>query len=299
MKRMMMLAVALLVGGSLYAQTGNIALSGVVEKADGTIELHAPESTLAVDVTVRCERVICGPYARYAQKFLGVRAPLTDKCEWQVTGAAIALADAASLTPCELPASTTAYARHAAGDEEFARVQIDKNSTFTPTLEAAAEAAASTIFSLRKHRMELITGEAGEQVFGEGLRAALAEIDRQEQAYLELFLGKHITTTTTERFFVTPEAEKLQYVVCRFSPEQGLLPSSDLMGNMILLQITPAEKVVSPVPEAGPKDMLTATCVVANRAACRILVAGEERAFAELPLYQFGRTVTFALPRRK
>ena len=84
-------------------------------------------------------------------------------------------------------------------------------------LEDAAREAANTIFSLRRHRIELITGEAGENVFGEGLKAALAEIERLEQSYLELFLGKRVVTTETRRYVVYPQSDKKQYIVCRFS----------------------------------------------------------------------------------
>jgi hypothetical protein len=37
------------------------------------------------------------------------------------------------------------------------------------TTEEQAAATAEMIFSLRKHRLDLITGEAGENVFGGGL----------------------------------------------------------------------------------------------------------------------------------
>ena len=152
---------------------------------------------------------------------------------------------------------------------------------------------------MRHHRRELITGEAGEHVFGEGLKAALDELNRQEQAYLELFLGKTTTTSRVERYVVVPEADKKQYVVCRFSREAGLLPSTDLTGNMVVLQITPAENVASPVPEAGVKETATMTALVANRATCTLLASGEEVAREVLPIFAFGRYIQVALPKRK
>lgn len=299
MKRLLFTLMMTALATSLWAQNPYISLSGVVEKTDGSIELYAPQSTVAVDVTVACERTVCGPYARYAQKFLGVRAPLTDKCAWRVAAATVALAEGEQWVSEKVADPTSSLVSHTEGGAEFAPFLLDKRSSFAPTLEAAAQAAADAIYSLRKHRMELITGEAGEHVFGEGLEAALEEIARQEQAYLELFLGKQSQATYTQRYFVTPEKAKKQYVVCRFSEEKGLLPSTDLMGNMVVLQLVPEEQVTSPIPEAGPKEVATATCVVANRTACTVQYAGEEVARAELPLFQFGRTVTFALPRRK
>lgn len=297
MKRLLPTLLLLLTAAGLFAQNRSryIAPLGVV---DG-VTMDEPRTVVAVDVTVACDRTISGPYARYAQKYLGVRAPLTNKSDWQVVGGAIALAPETYYEASEPAGDETKHFQHATGDEEFPRVLPDQRASLMPGLEAAAEAAAATIFSLRKHRMELITGDAGENVFGAGLQAALDEIARQEQAYLELFLGKRIVTTTTRRFLIHPDAGKRQYVVCRFSTETGLLPSNDLTGNLVLLQITPSSESPTSIPEAGPKELSVASCRIANEATCQLSVAGETYAEAILPIFEFGRTIVYALPRKR
>ena len=152
----------------------------------------------------------------------------------------------------------------------------------TPALEDAARTAAAQIFSLRRHRIELVTGEAGENVFGEGLKAALEEIDRLEQSYLELFLGKRIVSTETRRF----------------SPAAGLLPDTDLSGDIVLLQIEPSGAAKSDL-EAGPKETQVVACRVADPSTCIVVSGGREYARAVLPVFEFGRTINVALPRRK
>lgn len=292
---MIMLVALLCSVATLTAQnSATIALTGVVNG-----QIQAPATTLTVDVEVAHEVTLCGPYARYAQKFLGVRAPLTDKSEWRVTRAAIGLNEGPAYAVAPFEAQPAEQLRYADSEQEFAQLPVDKLSTVTLPLENAAEAAAAALFSLRHHRQELITGEAGEHVFGEGLKSALEEIARQEQAYLELFLGKQVTTYETKRFVVSPEASKKQYVVCRFSREQGLLPASDLTGNMVVLQITPQESVISPVAEAGVKDTSYVTAVVANRATCTLLAEGAEFAREVLPIFEFGRTIRVAVPRSR
>ena len=37
-----------------------------------------PQTTVVVDITVARESVVTGPYARFAQKYFGVLAPLAD-----------------------------------------------------------------------------------------------------------------------------------------------------------------------------------------------------------------------------
>ena len=178
-------------------------------------------------------------------------------------------------------------------------MQPDKLEMTTSSLEDAARAAAERIYSLRRHRLDLITGEAGENVFGQGLDAALKEIDRQEQSYLELFLGKHVTTTSTRRYVVYPQTDKKQYIVCRFSPAGGLLPENDLSGDIVLLQIEPSGAEAGAGLEAGPKETNVVRCRVADPSTCTVLSGGQEYARTVLPVFEFGRTINVALPRRK
>ena len=81
-----LLAFALLLSGGVSAQNPYISLQGANETAGG-LTVAQPRTILAVDVTVEHDVTLSGPYARYAQKYLGVRAPLTDKTVWSVTGA--------------------------------------------------------------------------------------------------------------------------------------------------------------------------------------------------------------------
>ena len=221
-----LLAFALLLSGGVSAQNPYISLQGANETAGG-LTVAQPRTILAVDVTVEHDVTLSGPYARYAQKYLGVRAPLTDKTVWSVTGAQIALLDGDTYLNAAAPApASTRVLSHTASENKFARLQPDKTDMTTPALEDAARPAAAQIFPLRRHRIELVTGEAGENVFGEGLKAALEEIDRLEQSYLELFLGKRIVSTETRRYVVYPQADKKQYIVCRFSPTRTFRATS-------------------------------------------------------------------------
>lgn len=290
---------ALLLCGTALAQTPYIAIEGAIDGPDGIVVSH-PRTILAVDITVERDQILCGPYARYAQKFLGVRAPLTDKTLWSITGTQITLLDGATyLNADETATAGTRTVRHASSDTEFTRIQPDKTDMSTPLLEDAAKAAAERIFSLRRHRLELITGETGENVFGGGLDAALKEIGRLEQEYLELFLGKRILSTETRRYVVYPQSDKKQYLLARFSSAAGLLPDSDLSGDIVLLQIERSGATVAADLEAPAKETAVLKCRVADPATCTIICGGREYARAVLPVFEFGRTVNVALPRRR
>ncbi|MCM1151598.1 MAG: DUF4831 family protein [Alistipes sp.] len=297
MKFRSLIFVLLLCRAGVSAQNPYVAVEGAFESAEG-VSVSDPRTVLAVDVEVECDRTLAGPYARYAQKYLGVRAPMSDKTLWSVRGASVSLLDDRMLYGAAAPAAPEQRTvDYAVSDDEFARIQPDKLSTSVRSPEDAARDAANTIFSLRRHRLELITGEAGENVFGEGLQAALDEIARLEQCYLELFLGKRVLVSETRRYVVYPQSAKKQYIVCRFNSVDGLLPESDLSGDMVLLQIDPSYSVSDLA--ASPKEQSFVKCRLADLCTCTVICAGRECARAVLPLFEFGQTVKVALPRHK
>ncbi len=293
-----LLALALLLCGVATAQNPHIAVVGAEESANGVV-VNIPQTALTVDLVVECDRTVSGPYARYSQKYLGVRAPLSDRTVWSIRRAEITLSPASPTTAAAPATPSVKVFSHLDNPEAFTRLQPDKTDMITPTLEDAARAAAQQIFSLRRHRIELITGEAGENVFGEGLNSALREIERLEQSYLELFLGKQIVTTETVRKELRPQIEKRQYIIGRFSPTAGLLPESDLTGEVVLLQIEPSGAGIGTELEAGPKETSVVRCRVADPATCTVSLGSQQLGEAVLPLFEFGRTINVALPRRK
>lgn len=297
MKRMLWMLPLLFAGMTAAAQNQDMARLGTYMD-NGEFVVGTAETVLAADITVRCEKIVCGPYARYAQKFLGLRAPLTDKTVYTVADAAIALMPGERyVTAWELPASTCRVESYEAQGADFARLQTDRLDMTEPDLQTAARNAAAAIFSLRKHRLDLISGEAGENVFGAGLPVALERLDRLEQEYLELFLGRRVVTTETRRFRVTPAEGKLQQIVCRFSPDAGLLPANDLTGDIVLLQYEPQGMAVD---EAGVRPTSsTIPYRIAALTRCSLIAAGQEQAAQVLPVFQFGRTIALQVPRNR
>ena len=150
-----LLAFALLLSGGVSAQNPYISLQGANETAGG-LTVAQPRTILAVDVTVEHDVTLSGPYARYAQKYLGVRAPLTDKTVWSVTGAQIALLDGDTYLNAAAPApASTRVLSHTASENEFARLQPDKTDMTTPALEDAARLPESVCHSKKTVMIQL------------------------------------------------------------------------------------------------------------------------------------------------
>jgi hypothetical protein len=255
---------------------------------------NAPsKTTLYIDITVDCQEIVAGPYARYAQKYLGVAAPLADKVLYEITSAKIS---EVSNIHTEYEPVFSGATTHMNPLHGFPKLLIDRTSGSGRSLEESASLAAAMIFDIRKSRYELITGDAGENVFGAGLGDALRELDRLEEEYLSLFLGKQTNRTTTRNYNIIPSQDEMTYVVCRFTTTDGLLPEDDLSGEPVVLELKPV------AGSASSDGLNIATKPTSKNPAhrlvpdvrCRIIVNGTEMASTTIPIEQFGRTVYLA-----
>ena len=300
MKKSVLILGALMLSCAVSAQNFTIKPVDAYETADGMV-VPDLSSTVAVDITFARERVVAGPYARYAQKYLGVRASLSDKTTYEITGAAVALLDGSSAYPVAgpLPAKQECSEGFDGSATEFAKILPDRMSTANIDTENAARTAAAEIFKLRRQRLDLITGETGENVFGAGLKDALDELHALENAYTELFLGKRVVTTETRRYTLRPSADRMSYIVCRFSMQDGLLPASDLSGEMVLLQIRPTgELALQGIRQASAKERAV-VMRVADNSVCTVVVSSDEIAQSVLPLFVYGKDIRVPVPSRK
>ena len=276
-----------------------IALIGVCQvsaQMPNAVKLSNPELTAAypytvvkVGVVVEKETIRKGPYARFAQKYLGAIAPLNDKDVYTVLSAQISYSDPNTTAKPDRIAAPVRFSRE---EVDFPEVSVDRLSVTDRPLEDMARDAANMIYSIRKRRFELITGELGENVFGEGMKAALQELDRMESEYTALFFGKESKTVEIRSFEIIPESDKTNYIVCRFSPSAGVVPESDLSATPIVLSLAP-DKSVQPLPVAkGAKTVDYYR--VADFVQCTVTGPAGELAKARLPIYQFGETLAVA-----
>lgn len=262
MKKLPLLLAALLLAAAALAQT----------------------TTLQVALTTQREAIKAGPYARFAQKYLGVVAPLADRTTTTITAATLA-----ALQSGEPSASPVAAPPPASID--FPELPVDKRDLTPRSLDEAAREAALTIFSLRKARVELITGMAGENVFGEGMRAALDEFSRLEAEYTALFLGKKTIQTALHTRDVVPARGETQRVVARFLDGEGLLASDDLTGEPIVLEMKVVGDIAAPAPTTGrPSRNAPATqrTLLPAQVDCRLSFGAQTLASGRFAVSQMG-----------
>lgn len=250
------------------------------------VAVVAEVDPVVVNVTLRVatEQFTPGIYARYAQKYLGKRATLSEYSSIELIDGRLALGTAEKVAP-------------KVAQEPYALpLSTNRLNATAQTTEEQAAATAELLFSLRKHRLDLITGEAGENVFGAGLKAALDEIARMEREYLDMFYGSKSVSEQLYTFNVTITPDKNEYMVCRFSDKVGIVPADDLSGSPIVVKVETAKhKEYAELKPLGPKDKVSAEYLIVPQSKCSLI--GEATLMDELdfasPLY--GKSVV-ALP---
>lgn len=255
-------------------------------KESGNVIVSEATTTLVVDLTVECEEFEAGVYARYAQKYFGKRASLVSRMSYTLVGGDVAVLDTPSYYAA--PANIVTESVVTAGD----KVMVDRLAADELTQEEAAKRTAERIFELRAARQDILLGEYGDGVYGAGLEAALREIERLEGEYLKLFYGTRTITTTTHRYTMPVSADMPNNVIARFNSEEGLLAKDNVAGDIVMVSVTPSEMSY---PASNPKG--TVAYRYANNANVVVSFAQEVLARRVLPIFEFGETVYFVMPK--
>ena len=218
-------AILALVGVVATGVSQNITKAGLYDSKGNLVEQANEPIVLSVTLRVATESFTPGVYARYAQKYLGQRATLANHSTIELLDGTLALG-AVKSEPVQVEV-----------EAEEIPLSLNRMSAEAKTDDEQAAAAANLIFSLRKHRLELITGEAGENVFGAGLKAALDEISRHEMACLDMFYGSKSVSVKSYTFNIEVTPQKSEYIVCRFNEKTGIVDADDLSGTPIVVKV--------------------------------------------------------------
>lgn len=318
---------------------------------EGYVTYSLPSTTLVLDVEAVQESFYCGPYARYAEKYLGIKVRQKDETRWQITqvkltpvveadlGKRYTLAvknDAPDLTLLKLTSAglvafadggmaqvrtwrfpvesaadfsdrgvssnlkseaTTLY-RGERKQAAYSKVSVQQNMVVEKTLEQKAAEAAQMIVRLRDQRLKIVTGDTDATYSGEAMGAAVSELTRLEEEYMSLFVGYSESQAKTVSFEVVPDAgrESQMYVAFRMSDTAGPVPSDNLSGRPVVMEIVlPEVADAEPSPAADPKKdpkiiekmqkinyLIPAVCTIRLKEGSEILMQGR------LPVYQLG-----------
>ncbi len=317
----------------------------------GAIIYSLPSTTISLKVTADHESFIAGPYAKFAQKYLGVEArensgdtytissiemipyieadpsvsvavnlgtaknasanflnlcsqgliitsdSYTGKAtQWRFPSVANEDQFAASSATANLANRTTTLYKTVKTADGLEKVPVQQTQVVEKSVEKKAEEAAAMIFKLRQKRMEIITGDTDATYSGEAMDAAVKEINRLEQEYLSLFIGKSLQDQQSVVFDVVPKASNASqmYIAFRISDTQGLVPASNMGGRPIVLELQ-REGQATTISEAATvsKDKIfyrkPATMLVKVMDGQKLLMQ------SRMPVYQLGETLSIPL----
>lgn len=249
-----------------------------------------PQNTIQVTLKVRQEQVVMGPYSRYAKQYLGVNVPLNNKTIYSVVGASIT--DPSTLlkpNKSERLVSGNKIVNTPKQRIDFIDVSLNPITTGITTRSDAelAKSAAETIFTLRKRRFDMVTGESSD--LGAGMEAAVKEMRRLEKEYLELFTGITSVDYITYVFNITPTAGKDKYIVCRISENGGVLSEADITGEPVLLTIKPMNTQPETARPKGKKEVAAAPSPQPETAECSLYIGTDKLLSEHIQMTQPGK----------
>ena len=164
------------------------------------------------------------------------------------------------------------------------------------SLRAQAQEVAKQIFHLRETRMYLLTGEVEHApADGKSMELVLNELDKQERALTELFVGKK--EIRTEHKLVRFEPKEEGHLLF-FSEENGFTESDNIDADTIAVQMICMQQTLAPVdPKAKKKGSELSQIVYNIPGLCYVNIRYKERLLAcrEVPVAQLGADV--ALPK--
>lgn len=266
-----------------------------------------PKTKLTFDVSAQLEQFYAGPYARYAQKYLGVEAKEEDSSKATLTSVVMKYGsdtEASGTSVWSKPgfaqsgfesrgvsANYTSEAATLFSAGSASRI-VSQSVTVEKTPEQKAREAADMVFLLRRNRIQIITGDTDATYSGEAMKAAIDELAALEQEYLSLFLGYTITQEQKVTFELSPssDAKDQIYVIFRLSDQEGLLPAEEIGGKPYYLDIAPQEMASAPAADPRAASRAKAVQTVRIPAICDLKVSDGVKTFLQsrIPVYQLG-----------
>lgn len=166
------------------------------------------------------------------------------------------------------------------------------NTTFEekPT-EVKAREAADMVSRLRESRFNLLTGYQETSFSRETIEYMNKNLQKMEDEYISLFRGVRAERLLSFTYYMVPDENKLNQVVCRISKEAGILEPGDSKGREVVL-VARRSGVVAKTPAWAPKPAETKATVIPYRIPDMVQLSvrftGKTYDERYLPLPQFG-----------
>ncbi|MCL1933018.1 MAG: DUF4831 family protein [Candidatus Azobacteroides sp.] len=316
----------------LNAQTKVIKMSAT-KSTDFGVTYFLPKTVLTVQAEYSKTTQKAGPYARYAEKYLGVKEQsvvFEDRVFYtlnaiRVESKGIADKDASYLV--EFKSKTTSPFVYLTEDGLICTINADyipesvnnnktataangkeltslSQSVFTEeyltagSITKKAEVAAKQIYKLRESRTDLLTGNADNAPRdGEGMKIVLANLEAQEKTLMELFTGTTSVESLDSEFEIEPLTNIDKEILFRFSKYIGAVDKDDLSGSPVYINIKNQENTDTQEivdPKRKAKETQSIVYNVPGKAEVEVFYGVNSMYKNTLPVVQFGSTQILA-----
>ena len=266
MKRFVLFFAAMLCGVYVWAET--------VSPTEMGIRYYMPKTKVTLTVEYTETTFVPGKYAEWAEELLGVdNAIMEDSVAYTIGETYLTTETVADTSRCYIVHPEAGlkmqwlsltregllygYNMPYAGGNERKRKQKDEKETTTTSIQPVslleetikcdslpcqARSVAKQIYQLRDNRIYLLSGDAENQpADGVSMKAILKEIDHQEQALVELFMGTEVKRKKHVDIAIDPAADMDSVVFC-------------IGDDSIRVYVEPFGHQEAPVAETGKKS---------------------------------------------
>ena len=260
----------------LFFVTSTIAAQ-TVEELQSAIVYYMPATTIEVNVQYEEIHYTPGIFYQYAEKYLGIKKIKTrpehcfrlsdvnllppqtsadttraftanlDKLPLLVlspdkriisigNGQTVLNTDSAKKNICHK--SKPCKPESCLNDTEKPLLMLQEAQLLANSTAKMAEGAAKQIYHLREARTALITADNDTPIQdGEALKIMLREIDQQEKALTELFIGQQKVVKHQATISFYPTETITDSVLFRFSEQKGIVKFDDLSGEPVYISL--------------------------------------------------------------
>lgn len=276
---------AMIIATHCFAQTEvNSFFSGTNEG----VTYYLPDTEIEITLNAICITHTPGEFNRYAEKYLRITDAITKSDTfWEITDANVTTygkpnpekmysikingSSASNITVDEngVISAINATAKEAG---KTTPEKLNKKSTSTNAaqymteemLQATskaklAELTAKEIYSIRESKLAITRGQAENMPKdGQSMQLVLSELEKQEKALTELFVGRSDTIYKSYTCTLSPteDCDITKEVLLRFSRKLGFVENDNLAGEPIYYNFKNKKTVRIPTPEELEKKKI-------------------------------------------
>ena len=184
-------------------------------------------------------------------------------------------------------------------EDSVVQVPVEHKVKSAKTMEDKAAEAAEMILSVRKDRLNIVSGNTDASYSGEAMGAALKELDRIEQEYMALFQGYTVKRSYTASFDVIPDPslQLHRYLAFRLTDNGPVLDGQK--GVPYYIELEPEQLKYAPDGEPSGKKSKAAPLRYRIPTVCQVRFTrdGQRLIEARIPVYQLGMEAQYSQNR--